>query len=219
MNGYHNLPPTSAVTLVRAARLFQRGLWLCESNPNDAWLMFVSSIEVAAVEWRKADDDPESLFRDLKPEWAKRLEKDGGNSLVRDMALEWVDLIRPTNRFIKFILEHIPEPPPIRPPSYVVVDWTKKGLKSILQKVYEYRSKALHAGIPFPIPMCEPPTVFPDFNAPSEHPLGLASATKDGIWTAEDLPIHLHIFEYIVREAFLKWWNSIRSENGNSHAH
>ena len=59
LSDYTNLPATSAVALVRAARLFQSALWLCESNPNDAWLMLVSSIEVAAVEWRMVDDDPD----------------------------------------------------------------------------------------------------------------------------------------------------------------
>lgn len=33
--GYPHLPASSAVAIVRAARLFQHGLWLCESNPNE----------------------------------------------------------------------------------------------------------------------------------------------------------------------------------------
>ena len=86
LTGYPDLPPKSAVALVRAARLFQHGLWLSESNPNDAWLMLVSAAEVAAVHWRAddMDNDPEKLFRQLKPKWADRLDRSGDSDLVSD---------------------------------------------------------------------------------------------------------------------------------------
>src|SRR4051794_14623716 len=42
-----------------------------------------------------------------------------------------------------------------------------------------------------------------------EMPFFLAASTRGGTWVAEDLPTHLHVFEYIVRGTLLKWWNSI----------
>jgi hypothetical protein len=207
---YPALPPKAAVALARAARLFQHGLWLCESNANDAWLMFVSAIEVAAVEWRLGDQDPATLLRDLKPKWAEKLERAGGADLVREMGTEWVHLIGATNRFIKFILAHLPDPPAERPPIGKV-DWMPKGMKSALQKVYEYRSEALHGGIPFPPAMCRPPDwLGEEHKAPTERPLGLATGGGGGIWLAEDLPMHLHTFAYIVRGVLMRWWESLR---------
>jgi hypothetical protein len=211
--GYPDLPPRSAVAVVRAARLYQHGLWLSESNPNDAWLMFISAAEVAAVQWRAAevDDDPETLFRQLKPAWAERLDRTGDSSLVRDMAILWADLLGSTNRFLKFLRTHLPDAPAERPPVGQV-DWSSKGIRAGLEQIYEYRSLALHAGIPFPAPMCLPPfSVSHENKAPIERPLGLATASSGGVWKYEDIPMHLHIFAYIVRGALMKWWECLKS--------
>lgn len=209
---YPNLPPASAVALARAARLYQHGLWLSESNPNDAWLMLVSAVEVAAIRWRSAEsgDNAERLFRELKPKWAARLDRTGDASLVGEMANEWSHLIGATNRFLNFLKEHLPAAPEPRP-TWSQVEWTTKNLRNALDKIYSLRSEALHGGIPFPVPMCRPPTALSNENpTPSEKPIGLASASWGGVWQAEDCPMHLHIFAYIVREALLKWWAGMK---------
>ena len=36
-----------------------------------------------------------------------------------------------------------------------------------------------------------------------------ATETKGSVWVAQDLPMLLHIFEYIVRKTLLKWWESM----------
>jgi len=33
------------------------------------------------------------------------------------------------------------------------------------------------------------------------------------IWTGDDLPMHLHMFEYIVRHSLLNWWKSSTAES------
>jgi hypothetical protein len=48
---YPDLPAERAVALVRAARTYQEGLWVAESDPRQAWLRFVSAVEPAASFW------------------------------------------------------------------------------------------------------------------------------------------------------------------------
>ena len=96
-------------------------------------------------------------------------------------------------------------------PTRAFVDWDPKQMKDTLQTVYEYRSKALHGGIPFPTPMCVPPhPLWESYHV--ERPGGLAFAAQGGIWLQKDLPIHFHIFAYIVRGALLKWWQGLAPE-------
>jgi hypothetical protein len=214
LSRYPSLAPDSATALVRAARLFQNALWICDTSPSDAWLMLVSAVEVAAVHWRQqSSDGPEELFRQLRPEWAKKLDATGGGELVTYFANEWNELLGATNRFIKFILEHLPEPPELRP-QIGFVDWGKKAMKATLNKVYEYRSKALHAGIPFPAPLCLPAMLLGE--AYEERPSSLAAASGGGVWRAVDLPIRFHTFVHIVRGALLKWWQGMAVETNNA---
>jgi hypothetical protein len=171
--------------------------------------MLVSAAEVVAVQWRGGQDDAdkESLLRELKPTWADRLEKDGGPDLVRDMAKEWSHLLGATTRFIKFVMEHLPDPPEKRPPHHRI-DWSKKSMRAMLQYVYDRRSDALHGGIPFPPPMCSPPmTLANDWEAPTERPFGEVQADWGATYLLKDLPMHMHMFAHIVRGAILKWWD------------
>ncbi len=48
---YPSLSAQQAGALVRAARSYQEGLWVAESDPRQAWLRLVSSVEAAAQEW------------------------------------------------------------------------------------------------------------------------------------------------------------------------
>jgi hypothetical protein len=215
LSSYPLLPSTSAVALSRAALLYQAGMWLAESSPADAWLMFVSAAEVAAVQWRSgaAADDPEQVFRKVRPDWVKRLERTGDATIVRDMAKKWSHLLSATNRFIEFIIAHLPEAPEQRPPVHCV-EWTEPGWRTILAKIYEHRSNALHGGIPFPIPMCSLPMPLPGSSVPMETPFGLAQSGAGGVWVKEDYPIHLHVFVDVVRACLLNWWRSLPHEEG-----
>jgi hypothetical protein len=80
--------------------------------------------------------------------------------------------------------------------------WSNSSLEKILKIIYRYRSKALHEGRAFPGPMCEAPVPAPDVLV--EKPFGdvyMSGAT----WKEKDLPLFLHTFEYITREALLNW--------------
>ena len=86
-------------------------------------------------------------------------------------------------------------------------------MKKILKKIYNYRSKSLHAGTPFPIPMCESPPLITDNNGkkiPSEKGMvSLAFHTSEGSWLPEDAPLNLNAFAIITREVILQWWRSL----------
>ena len=109
-------------------------------------------------------------------------------------------------KFRKFIIKFKPPSPTKRPPNVLCHPWEEQALEQSMIKIYDYRSKALHEGIPFPAPMCDPPFFDESWDAPAEKPLGLGAQTMGGSWVVEDLPMLLHTFEYIVRQVLLKWW-------------
>ena len=85
------------------------------------------------------------------------------------------------------------------------VVWSDASLGAIVRTLYGHRSKALHEGRPFPLPMCVPP--FASDGVAMERPFALSG--MGGQWAAEDRPIHLHVFAYWVRHALLMWWDEM----------
>jgi hypothetical protein len=207
LNSYPLLSPGNAIALVKAARSYQTAMWIAESDPNLAWLMLVSALETVAVQWRTTDGTPVEVLRSIKPEWVGLLEQHGNELLLETMASNWIHLLGSTKRFIDFVLCFLPAPPLKRPQTQQ--DWSPRAMKQTLRKIYEYRSKALHGGTPFPQPMCDAPWFQPGMEAPAEMPIGLATSSQGGVWMKEDCPILLHVFEYITRGVLLKWWNSL----------
>ena len=57
--------------------------------------------------------------------------------------------------------------------------------------------------------MCQPPFKHEQWDAASETPTGFRTHARDGTWVHEDVPLHLHVFEYIVRNALLDWWRQM----------
>lgn len=208
---------TRYVSLIRACNLYQDSLWIAESEPNLSWLMLVSALETAANEFNSSHGSPEERLRDSKPDVARILEDAGGPDLVKNVA----NLIEPslgaTKKFIDFILHFLPYEPEKRPDAeWLRIEWSKASLKKkVLNKVYSYRSRSLHGGVPFPAPMFEPPFYLNAASCPSEKPLsGLASHSRGGTWLPDDLPINLHCFHYIVRGTLLNWWKAMTEKGG-----
>ena len=199
------LSAEAATTLIRAARLFQDALWLAESEPALAWLLFVSALETAALHWRSKQEDPLERFQTAKPSLYEELCK-YDDALARRVADEFKDSFGATKKFIDFVMKFRPPEPANRPP-WARIDWSDASMKRILKIVYGYRSKALHAGKPFPAPMCEAPYMEPGWTAATEKPHGHVSMSG-GVWLEGEIPILLHTFEYIARETLLNWWNA-----------
>jgi len=205
---FAQLPPLDATSLIRAARLYQDGLWLSESEPSLSWLMLVSAVETIANSWRSSQDPAISRLRVSKETFVDYLDKLGVPGLVERVADEFSDSIGATKKFPDFLLEHMPEPPANRPEPFGQVEWTQSNMKGIFKLIYRYRSKALHDGQPFPAPMCESPMIFAKESTAMEKPIALASSGMGGTWLAKDIPIFLHTFEYIVRRSIHSWWKA-----------
>ncbi len=198
--------------LVKAARLYQEALWIAESDPGMAWLLLVSAIETAAEHWRSDHGSPSERLQESKPALKERLHAAGGDELVDFVANEIIDSLGATNKFVKFVLEHLPPEPKDRPSPAFQIPWSKTKLRENLGLIYKHRSDALHGGTPFPAPMCEAPYFDQESKQFADKPLGLASKSHGSVWTAADTPILLHAFEYISRGALTTWWDSMANQ-------
>ena len=200
---YPLMSGSAAVTLVRAARAYQKGIWVVEEDPEYTWLKLVSCIETAADYWWQQDTDAVELFKSWDSELALHLEEAGGKGLLSEVAEKLVGVTRSSRKFLDFLGEYLPGPPPDRPATGQL-DWS--AISNGLQLVYKYRSQSLHGGKPFPGPLLSAPSYMPE---PAERPLGLAAGVAGAVWMAKDLPMHLHVFEHIVRGALRAWWQDI----------
>jgi hypothetical protein len=196
------LSPSGSIALVRAARLYQEALWIVESAPELSWLMMVSAMEVAAEEWNKAEFLPADRLKISKPPLAELLERAGGTDLLEEVASLISETLGSTKKFRDFVLNFCDE-------SEMIGDEVE--FKRSLGKIYSYRSKALHSGIPFPAPMCAAPHYFSEEKKYGKTPLGLAASSKGGAWLASDLPMNLHGFHRIARSCLINWWSSLVS--------
>lgn len=155
----------------------------------------------------------------LRPGFPTREFKNGGDPLgdpinmktrdaptLSEVANLLADSFGATKKFIDFLIEFLPPPPNIRPHVNARLSFDKTSLRKILRTVYRCRSKALHGGTPFPVPMCEPPHFLGKTNIPAEVPVAVATKAMGAVWHREDAPMHLHIFEYIVQGALKNWW-------------
>ena len=199
-----------SVALVRAARLYQDALWIAESEPALAWLMFVSALETAANQWQAASGTAIERLAYTKPDLVKILEAAGGDTLVKDVADQIEQSLGATRKFVEFSLQFLPSPPSVRPSEAFQIPWDSASMKKVLRLIYGYRSKALHGGTPFPAPMCDHAFRISATEGFAERgTVGLAASTRGGVWLAKDVPISLHTFHHIVREALLGWWKSM----------
>lgn len=199
-----------ARVLVRAARLYQQAAWLADSEPHLAWLSLVSAVEAAADRWFKGELGEEALLRKYKADLVQQLEANaGGAASVAAVAKEFGSTMKATAKFLGFLKEHMPEAPNLRPPEHAQLSWTKANLGEAIETVYKYRSRALHDGRPFPHPMSEVPDFHSEWAAPDEIPTALAMGINGGQWLQKDTPMRFHMFEYIARNALLKWWECV----------
>jgi hypothetical protein len=76
LTSYSALPGSVATSLVRAARSYRDALWVAEVEPELAWLLLVSALEVAAVQQQVHRTAPGALLAEVKPDLVARLEPD-----------------------------------------------------------------------------------------------------------------------------------------------
>lgn len=209
---FPNLSRPTACSLIRAARLYQEAIWLSERESWLTWLLLVSAAESAASAWYVSDDkSPEQLLRELAPGLAKVCEK-YGEECVRDVAKTQAKLMGATRKFREFLMQFMPEAPPLRSPEYQQ-DWTPGALLASLDQIYTFRSGYLHAGSAIPALLCHP--AMPSGDGYQERIQDVEAEDRTGYTEEivdERFPMYLHVFEYIVRGALLKWWGAAVDE-------
>jgi hypothetical protein len=203
---YPRLAPQDAIALTRTALAYQQALWQVEQDPEYAWLKLISAVEAAATRWAPVTLDAVELLREWKPDLLQRLDETGGADLVQFVAAQLFQITRSTRKFVDFIVAHADAPPPVRP-TYGQVDWDT--LPRLLRKVYAFRSTALHAGQAIPGPLIDYPHQVDD-GPPPERPWSASGiGYAHHVWTLDELPMHLHFFEFVVRSALQNWWREL----------
>jgi hypothetical protein len=204
--------PKNRVAMIRAARLYAEALWVAESSPELAWLFFVSAVEIAANCWDESKASALDRLKDSRPEVVEMIAQ-CCPELLEPISASLADSMGATRKFVSFLLNFLPQPPDSRPPEAFQLSWRPKEMKKYLRQIYDLRSRALHAGVPFPLPMCEPPgRPFEGTSARPEKPPGLATGTIGAAWLQKDTPMLLHMFEYLIRNTLKAWWISLRPE-------
>jgi hypothetical protein len=204
---YPLIPAEAASALVKAAHLFQNALWIADSTPEMAWLLLVSAIETAANQWDGDTRTPEERLAMSYRSLIDILRKAEVEHLVPKIAHTLRGVIGATPKFVGFMETFMPPEPTVRP-QFGRLDFAPEALRDAMKRVYGLRSRALHAGIPFPSPMCRPPDRSENGVA-EETPTGLAAATLGASWKTVDTPMLLHSFAYLTRGALLNWWRSL----------
>jgi hypothetical protein len=98
-----------------------------------------------------------------------------------------------------------PPPEPLgRPGKPFRIEWA--NIVSLVKKVYELRSDAVHEGRPFPAPLLDPP--LPAVHPPREAP-GTTVGAGESVWTPADMPVYLHVFAGVVGSVLRNWWRSL----------
>jgi hypothetical protein len=216
LKSYPSVAPSAATALLRAARQYQRALLIAEIDPNMAWLQLVSAVEVAAVFHTRADtaESPWQLVKAGLPEVAEHLK--GLRVARRDsIAALLAPQARAAARYRRFLRDHRAPPPPRRPEPYARMNWSASALSKAVHKIYEHRSVALHQGVPFPSPLCAPPWN-DDNKIPAETMFALGAGSGDAYWPRSELPMHLHVYAYIVASALKAWWTELAGSTSRS---
>jgi hypothetical protein len=214
---YPDLDSTTASELLRAARSYQQALLVSDSDPALSWLLLVSAVETAAAEWTRikhaAPEDPVKLLRILKPDFVQRIEAaahEKALGVLNVVAKELSHTLRSQYKFVTFLETFCPGAITPRPTATFAINWAPSELTSAFKTIYALRSKALHASIPFPPPMSQPPFITnSDENGTpisfGERPIG-TTATAGGVWAAGDMPMNLHTFDFITRGSLINFW-------------
>lgn len=195
------LADEESVALTKASRLYQQAVWVADTNPELTWILLVSAVEAVMEFGSPAPNDNVAELRKSFSKAASQIPDEQLGPLADALA----GLFGSTRKFVTFLGEFFPPPPPDRP-TFGLFDFSKDSIKKAATTIYKYRSKALHGGVAFPGPMCAAPMNLD--TGYEEIPTGLAAYSKGATWMASDLPCHLHTFEHLVRGSLLNWIKS-----------
>ncbi|MFF0546874.1 hypothetical protein ACFYTF_28960 [Nocardia thailandica] len=211
LDTFPSLDESSQVAIVRAARSYAAAIWWANEDPNQSWLQLVTAVEIAAKARQRRTKDHMAVLQEFnRPVWSAL--EPASDQVRQNVAKALSRLIGATRSFVDFVCECAPPPPAVRPPHYEAVDW--EDMRSHAQTIYSHRSRALHEGVPFPMPMLRWPAV-DDAGVIQEAPDGHAVAGLGGIWKATEYPMNLSTFEHIARGSILRWWDELNQVSAN----
>lgn len=213
---FPTLTPEDATTVIKVARMYQQAVWLADGQPELSWLLMVSALEAAAAHWWGKRKAPILQLKDAMPKIYKTVEEFGCRDLLEPLAQELVQITKATAKFMSFTETFKPEPPDARPSEPFQFSYSDRNFKSAMQKIYSYRSRALHGGVPIPQPLCEVPRRLDAKEPVQEVIFGLAVRTQGATWNRADVPMFLHVFEHIARGCLLNWIGSLTKASGGS---
>ncbi|EGR2205724.1 TPA: hypothetical protein NKX25_002856 [Vibrio parahaemolyticus] len=206
---FGKLSPDVAEKVVKCCRQYQNALWVSETNPELCWLMLISAIEIAANEWAKNEQSELYNLANSYPEFFEQLLQNGDEDLLKSAADTFSPITKATSKFIKFCKHFSPETLTQKDSRGFKYSSTK--LTNALRTIYNHRSQALHAGVPFPAPMCEPPEEY-EQGIYQQVPNQLGVYMRGATWVGADIPMTLHLFHFLAREILVKWVRSLESE-------
>jgi hypothetical protein len=207
MDRYARVSGGDAVTVVRSANEYADALWWADLDPRIAWIKLVGALEIAAKQWSDAKGLTRlERFKQYMGKTYKKFKDTHGEEIADSVAQLWDENAGATARFVEFTTQHAPNPPAARPSPLAQVDWS--NLETTLRVIYGHRSRDLHGGLPFPAPMLEAPWPMTEA-VPPERFAAIAAGGQGGSWPAASMPMFLHVFAFVARQALTNWWAAL----------
>ncbi|MEI7191467.1 hypothetical protein WCT98_07490 [Pectobacterium brasiliense] len=206
-----NLIKASAIQykgFIRAACLYRDALEMVDYDPNLSWVLMVSAVETAAVLEKNQNSSAIETFELGSPELFSLLKSNNNENLLDDAALLIAPTLKATEKFINFCIKYFPVQPTHRAKDdNLRIDWRPENMKKILSVIYNYRSSYLHSGKRFPSIMSSSP--IGDEEMPS---IVREKDYLNRIWKRKEVPINLHIFNYMVQNMLMNWCGSFSND-------
>ena len=213
------------VYIIKASKLYSDAIFLGETDPNIAFVLLVSSIESVAEDFFCSSGI--NNFTDLfvkESEICEIMKKTKAKYGVQNKKISDLFINDKSNKntkipidikFMFFLIKFMPHesPPNIGDISEnYQLNWNEKiKMLEAFATIYNYRSRYLHDGTSFPLPMLLSPLQFPFKFYPEKPP---ANCYHEGIYFDEmALPMYLYVFEYIVQKSIKNWWLDLSNIN------
>jgi hypothetical protein len=184
-----NLAPKWHHPFILSTKLYQQALDLINVSPDLAYLNLVSAIEVLAQD----HDGIEPGLEDLDGQLASLVQRVADRELSKQITERILGRERWISRkFVDLIVTHTDASfwDDERRPKLGKVE--PEQLSDLMKKVYQQRSRTLHAGEPFP------PHIFDRTHQGEELPLGLGYTVRGRKWERKDYIPYPEFMERLV---------------------
>lgn len=182
---------------ILACRMYQEALVLLDDKPDLAYLLLVSCIEVFVAKFY-----PKTTESDLPADIQAALATHPDTAMRDKLSKRLVESDHRISRgFLAFIQQHVSktfwdESPKIRPEDGRVEE---NELATLVKRIYNQRSKTLHAAEPFPPNVLDPPDNEAEIDRRKEIRVGSRS------WGEAQIIPYVRFFERLVNHVLLEF--------------